>query len=194
MPERKYVIDTSLFVNPKAREKFGKNPTEALKNFIERVQESEIILYMPPSIFRELSNFVEPQIMEEFEVIVHKRAPNTYGIYLPAAVFYNFIENIRSRMNKGMRLAEEFAQDNKPNNDEKLRKLREKYRDAMRSGIIDSTEDFELVILAKELEAVIVSSDEGAIKFADEIGCSWVRADKFHAIIQKKSSKKLRSK
>jgi RNA ligase partner protein len=153
--------------------------------FVEEVKSLDIDIFMPPSIFNELKNFVEAKAMDELELVVKKRAPNTYSIYLPAAVFYDFIDDIRTRMNKGMRLAEEFAKDNRPDNDEKLKKLREKYREAMRSGIIDSKEDFELVLLAKELEAALVSSDEGAVKFAHQIGCECIAADRYHSLLKK---------
>jgi len=188
MPARKYVIDTSLFVNPLARGKLGKDPTEAVLTFIKMVEGLDIDVYIPPSIFKELSNFVKADAMESLDLVVKKRPPNTYSIYLPAAVLYDFIDDVRSRINKGLRLAEEFAQDNHPDNDVKLRKLRDKYRESMRAGIIDSKEDFELVLLAKELEATLVSSDEGAIKFANQIGCGWLSADKFYPLLKKMRS------
>ncbi len=185
MSDRKYVLDTSLFVNPHARGKFGKNPRAAVRAFIKFADKLSLNAYMPPSVFNELRNFVDAATMDELELAIKKRAPNTHGIFLPAAVFYEFIEDIRARMNKGMRLAEEFAQDNRPENEVKLRKLREKYRDAVRSGIIDSKEDLELVLLAKELDGVVVTSDEGAIKFANKIGCEWLGGDKFHGLLKK---------
>ena len=185
MADRKFVIDTSLFVNPRARESFGKDPSSAVMGFIRSIEKLDLQVFMPPSIFSELRNFADASSMEELELVVKKRAPNTYSIYLPAAVFYDFIEDIRGRMNKGMRLAEEFAKDNRPDNDEKLRRLREKYREAMRSGIIDSKEDFELVLLAKELEATLVTSDEGVIKFANQVGCEYIHADKLHPLLKK---------
>lgn len=186
MPEKKYVIDTSLFVNPAARSMFGKDPSSAVRGFVKKAAGSDLDIYMPPSIFNELKNFVKAADMEKLELVIKKKAPNTYGIYLPAAVFYDFIEDIRGRINKGLRLAEEFAKDNQPDNDAKLKKLREKYREAMRTGIIDSKEDFELVLLAKDLDATLVSSDEGVLKFADQIGTAWLRADKFYAVLKKK--------
>ena len=155
------------------------------KAFIKRVEKTDLEIYIPPSVFSELSNFVDAKSMDLLDVAVKKRSPNTYAIYLPAAVLYDFIDDVRTRVNKGMRLAEEFAKDNKPDNDEKLRKLREKYRASMRAGILDSVEDFELVLLAKELEATLITSDEGAIKFANQIGVEWLGADKFHAIVKK---------
>lgn len=183
MATRKFVLDTSLFVNPYAREKFGKNPSSAVRAFIKHVSKLDVEFYMPPLVFKELANFIDPKTMDEFELIIKKRAPNTYGIYLPAAVFYDFIEDIRARMNKGMRLAEEFAKDNSPDNDKKLSKLRDKYRDALRTGIIDSKEDFELVLLAKELEAALVSSDEGVVKFSHQVGSECIDATKFHSLL-----------
>jgi RNA-free ribonuclease P len=185
MAGRKFVIDTSLFVNPHARAKLGKDPTSAVKGLVRLASGIDADIYMPPSIFRELSNFVAKDAMESLELVIKMRNPNTYSIYLPAAVFYDFIEDVRGRINKGLRLAEEFAKDNRPDNDAKLGKLRDKYRDAMRTGIIDSKEDFELVLLAKELEATLVSSDEGAIKFANQIGCAWLSAEKFHPLLKK---------
>ena len=185
MPNRRYVIDTSLFVNPHAREKFGKDPSSAVRGFLKHIEKLDAEFFMPPSIFAELKNFVEAKAMDEFELVVKKRAPNTYSIYLPAAVLYDFIEDVRLRINKGLRLAEEFAKDNHPDNDEKLRKLRDKYREAMRTGIIDSKEDFELVLLAKELEASLVTSDEGVIKFANQVGCEYLPAVRFHAALSR---------
>lgn len=183
MPDRKFVIDTSLFVNPHAREKFGKDPTEAVRGFIKAAEGVDARFYMPPVIFGELKNFVKSEAMEDLELMLHKRAPNVHGIFLPAAIFYEFVEDMRERINKGLRLAEDFAKDNRPDNDEKLRRLREKYREVMRTEIIDSKEDFELVLLARELDATLVSSDEGAIKFANQVGCSWINASKFHSVL-----------
>jgi RNA ligase partner protein len=146
----------------------------------------DIEIYMPPSVFKELTNFVETKAMNELELVIHTRSPNTYGIYLPAAVLYDFIEDIRTRINKGMRLAEQYAKDNRPDNDIKLRQLREKYREAMRTGILDSKEDFELVLLSKELDATLVTSDEGVQKFADQVGCTRLAAEKFYSLLKKR--------
>lgn len=182
----KFVIDTSLFVNPQARQRFGKTPSSAVRSFVKKLNGKDMDIFMPPSVFTELNNFVDEKAMGELELALRKRAPNTYSIYLPAAVLYDFIDDIRGRINKGMRVAEQFAKDNRPDNEEKLRKLREKYRDAMRTGILDSKEDFELVLLSKELEATLVTSDEGVIKFANQIGCEWLPADQFYALLERR--------
>ncbi|MDO8554268.1 MAG: RNA ligase partner protein [Candidatus Micrarchaeota archaeon] len=182
---RRFVLDTSLFVNPHAREKFGKTPPLAVKSFIKMISKLDAEFYMPSLIFMELKNFIGEKISSEFELHIKKRAPNIYALYLPAAVLHDFIEDVRGRMNKGLRLAEEYAQDNKPENNVKLQKLREKYRDAVRAGLLDSKEDFELVMLAKELEATLVSSDEGVLKFANKVGCEWLNGSKMFAMLKK---------
>lgn len=189
---KRYVLDTSLFVNPAARAQFGNSPQAAVDSFIQLAGKSEAEFYMPPSIFRELSNFA-PNI-SRFEGVVKRKAPNIFSIYLPAAVFYEFVDDIRARVNKGLRLAEEFAVDNRPDNDEKLRRLRDKYRDSMRAGIVDSKEDFEIILLAYELEAAIVTCDEGIFHLANKIGCEWLDASRFHSVLSKAKGKKGKAK
>ena len=190
MLSRKFVIDTSLFVNPHAREKFGKNPPSAAAGFIKMISKLDLQIYMPPAIFAETRNFIGGENAADLALFVKKRAPNTFALYLPAAVFNDFIEDVRLRVNKGLRLAEEFAQDNRPENDVKLAKLRDKYRDSMRAGILDSKEDFELVLLAKELDASIVTSDEGVIKFANMIGVETLHAERFYSLLKAMGKKK----
>lgn len=186
MALRKYVLDTSVFVNPAARKPFGKDPDSAVKKFVQLAKKmDDVSFFMTPMTFKELQNFIDKKTAEEFAVFVKLRSANLYSIYLPAAILYKFIDNIRSRIDKGLRIAEQFAIDNKPNNDVKLKELREKYRSALRTGIVDSKEDFEALMLAKELDAVLVTSDEGIISFADEIGCEWLNAAHFYKIFKR---------
>ena len=191
MLSRKFVIDTTLFVNPHARNKFGKDPKSAVAGFIKLIRKMDLQVFMPPSIFAELRNFIGSEPSAELAVYIKKKAPNTFALYLPAAVFYDFIEDIRMRVNKGLRLAEEFASDNRPENDVKLAKLRDKYRDSMRAGILDSAEDFELVLLAKELDAAVVSSDEGVMRFAQKLGVETFDAERFYVLLKAIGKKKV---
>jgi hypothetical protein len=181
----KFILDTSLFVNPASRNQFGKTPPAAVKAFIRKAKskKKDAEFYMPPLVMRELSNFAKKDV-PRLSTVVKKRAPNIYGIYIPAAILYTFIEDVRHRINRGLRLAEEFAQDNRPENAEKLNKLRAKYRDAMRKGMVDSREDLEIILLAYELGATIVTSDEGIVEMANQIGVEWVEAEKFGEILK----------
>ncbi|MEM2948239.1 MAG: RNA ligase partner protein [Candidatus Anstonellales archaeon] len=182
---KKFILDTSVFVNPKAREGFGGSVDEAIENFIKLAKKKKgMEFYMPPSVFSELSHFSTKT--EKLSEYVKKRAPNIYATYLPAAVFYAFIDDVRRRVNKGLRIAEQFAIDNRPDNDVKLRALREKYREAMRAGIVDSKEDFELILLARELDGTVVTSDEGIIALANSLGCEYLEGEKFEKLLKKK--------
>lgn len=181
---RQFVIDTSLFVNPHARKSFGKSPNSAIQGFIKKIKKCDAEFFIPPSVFKELRNFISEKNAERLELYVKKRAPNLYAIYLPAAVFYTFVDDVRRRMNKGLRLAEQFAKDNRPDNDEKLGKLREKYREAVRTGMVDSKEDFELILLSKDLDATLVSADEGVIEFANKVGCEWLHATRLEKVLK----------
>ncbi len=181
---RKFVIDTSLFVNPQVRVAFGNDSDKAVLAFLKKVGKLDAEFFIPVSVFNELKNFIKPTTAQKCEPVIKKRSPNLYATFLPAAIFYDFVEDIRARLNKGLRLAEEFAKDNRPENDEKLKTLREKYRDAMRVGLVDSTEDFELILLAKELDATIISADEGVLSFANKIGCEWVDVKELLAVLK----------
>ena len=57
--------------------------------------------------------------------------------------------------------------------------MRKSYREALREGIIDSKEDVDLILLAKELDALLVTVDHGAIKWAEKLGIRWLLPDKF---------------
>ncbi len=184
---RKFVIDMGVFVNPQVHKAFGADPKKAVSGFVKMVSKKKNCeFYMPDSVFRELGNFVGT-LNPKLETVVKRRSPNIYAIYLPAAVLYDFIDDIRARINKGLRLAEDFARNNKPDNAEKLKKLREKYKEAMRAGILDSKEDFELVLLAKELEATLVSADEGVLVFGNKIGCEILHASKLKSVLSRKN-------
>jgi RNA ligase partner protein len=182
---KKFVLDTSVFVNPQARGELGKSADEAVENFIKLAKKAKgMEFYMPPSVFAELSHFCTNT--DKLSLYVKKRAPNIYTIYVPAAVVYTFIDDVRKRVNKGLRIAEQFAIDNRPDNDTKLRALREKYREAMRAGIVDSKEDFELILLAKEIDGTVVTSDEGIISLATALGCEYLEGEKLEKIMKKK--------
>lgn len=180
-----FILDTTLFVNPACRKQFGKTPETAVTGFIKKAKakKSKAEFYMPPLVFKELSHFAEKGA-SKLSTIVRKRAPNLYGIYIPAPILYSFIEDVRHRINKGLRVAEEFAQDNQPDNKIKLNKLRAKYREAMRKGMVDSREDLEIILLAYELGAIVVTSDEGMIEMANKIGVQWIEGERFGALLK----------
>ena len=167
-----YVLDTSLFVNPRTR----LAPT--VHGTIERLLPhlAKVPVYMPPSVLKELSTFADNASLLENALTV--KAPSLGEIFIPAIVVYHIIDEMRERLNKGLRLAEKYARQ-KPVEGEGIKKLREKYREVMRHGIVDSKEDLDVVLLAKELDAFVVSADEGIMKLAELLGCKILSPEAF---------------
>ncbi len=179
---KKVVLDTSLFVNPDVRASLGATPMEALEQFLLLASQIRILeFYMPPSIFDELLHFVERnKIPEDLLVILHQKPPKKHELKCPAFLLYELIEDIRERVNKGLRLAEKAvrsAEHKKP--DEIVQDLRKKYREALREGIIDSKEDVDLLLLAMELDALLITADQGLIKWAEKLGIKWLFPERF---------------
>lgn len=176
------VLDTSLFVNPDVRKYFGDNPTQALEGFLFLAAQIPILeFYMPPSIFQELLNFIDSDwISGDLLVTLHQKPPSRYEMSFPAFLLYELIEDIRERINKGLRVAESSVRTAaKKDEREVIQELRKKYREALREGIIDSKEDVDLILLAKELDALLVTADQGVIKWAEKLGIKWLFPDKF---------------
>jgi RNA ligase partner protein len=176
------VLDTSLFVNPEIRNDFGNSPTEALSGFLILAEQiSSLEFYMPSSIFSELMNFVDQQkIPGRFLSVMNQKSPSRHELSCPAFLLYELIEDIRDRINKGLRIAEKAVRNvGKTGEREIIQGMRKNYRVALREGIIDSKEDVDLILLAKELDALLVTADNGAVKWAEKLGIRWLFPGKF---------------
>ena len=49
---------------------------------------------------------------------------------------------------------------------------------------MDSKEDFELILLARELDATIVSADVGILTWAQKMGIRWIDASTFRDVLE----------
>jgi len=179
---RRVVLDTSLFVNPDARTSLGDTPTEALETFLFLAAQIHILeFYMPPSIFEELLHFVDKdKIPGDLLVILHQKPPKRHELKCPAFLLYELIDDMRERVNRGLRIAEKAVRGaEKKNADEMIQDLRRKYREALREGIIDSKEDVDLLLLAMELDALLITADQGLIRWAEKLGIQWLFPEKF---------------
>ncbi len=164
---KRVVLDTSLFVNPEVRKHLGNTPTEALEAFLFLAAQIHILeFYMPPSIFEELMHFIDQnRVSEDLLLILHQKPPKKHELKIPAFILYELIEDIRERVNKGLRIAETAVKSLERKDPTKIiHDLRCKYREALREGIIDSKEDVDLLLLALELDAILVTADQGLIK------------------------------
>ncbi|GIW72708.1 MAG: hypothetical protein KatS3mg102_2250 [Planctomycetota bacterium] len=177
---RRLVLDTSIFTNPDIRGALGESPTGALLAFLELARRLPgVEFYMPPSIWQELLHFLDPaRVPPEVELVLQRKAPAKYELSVPAFLLYELIDDVRRRVDKGLRVAEESARRGLAGTIEReseiIQALRKKYREALREGIIDSTEDVELILLAKEMDAIVCSADRGVLLWAEKLGLRWL--------------------
>ncbi len=65
-----------------------------------------------------------------------------------------------------------------------MRKFREKYRAALRYGILDSAPDIDVLLLAKDLDAAVVSQDLGIQRWAEQLGLRFMESRSFPIMIK----------
>lgn len=175
----KIVLDTNIFVNPDSRYLFGNSPKEALNSFLEYLKAKDgISCFMPPSIYEELAKFIGHGNISRKAVLINKKPPSRYELKIPALMFYEFVEEMRNRINKGLRVAEKHVRKtvSSENEQDNIKSLREDYRIALREGIVDSRQDCDLLLLAKELDAYLATSDNGLILWAEKLGINCITA------------------
>jgi hypothetical protein len=171
-----------------------------------------ISCYVPfPSVYKELHEFAQnngcdADVIAKIDTWLVKKAPDRYNVQIPSKVFHEYVSHMRERINKGMIIAEETIWDASTecllteskaehrkdiSSDIERRvigghigKFRNKYRSALRYGILDSAPDIDVLILAKELDAAVVASDFGIQKWAEELGVRFVPASTFPMILQ----------
>jgi RNA ligase partner protein len=188
-PLRKYVIDTSLFTNPNVFVQFGPTSADAAGAFARLAARAAAEFYMPASVYEELQKMKDlGDAAADFERAVRIRSPRRLSVTVPSELLYEFIEEVRMRIDRGLRIAEEWtkragsggAQDV----GQVIAKLRERYREAMRRGIIDSKEDADLLLLAYELDGTLVTADEGLKKWGHRAGVGLVNAHHLRRILE----------
>lgn len=190
--EKRYVLDTSAFLTNYIRD--DESMESAVKGLLQTIEEAtrqeEIEFYMPPSTFSELreilrSNDVEDETMEMLEAWITKKSPSRYEVSVPGEVVAEFIEDMRDRVNKGLRDAEKAIRDveeteepdkeHYTSEDVVVSDLRDKYKETMRKGILDSREDLDMLLLSREIDATLVTEDKGVINWAQDFGVSYIK-------------------
>ncbi len=180
--KRKIVIDTSVFINPDIRDQFGKTPEDAVNEFLKIIKNRKNFeFYMPTSVYKELMHFLDSKrLSRDFYYYIRTKSPDKHRILCPAIFFYELVEEMRNRINRGLRVAENAVRSvSQKGLDETIKDLRKKYREALREGIIDSKEDVDLIFLSLELKASLVTGDQGLISWADKLGIEWLIPYKF---------------
>jgi uncharacterized protein len=175
-----FILDTSIFTNPNIYKQFGEDFTDALTLFLRLANRCNAECYMPTAVYDELHKMRElGPLAADFERVVKIRSPRRLNLSIPSELLYEFIEEVRLRIDRGLKIAEEWTRKARTESDDmgaQITKLRERYREAMRRGLIDSKEDADLFLLAYELDGTLVSADEGLRKWADRAGVKLINA------------------
>lgn len=207
MKKETLILDTSLFVNPASSLAFGPTPTEAFRSFLELAKTvKNVDFYMAPSVYDELMHFVEEsKIPQALLLAVTKKPPKKHELKVPGFLIYTLVENMRDRVDRGLRLAERHVREALLKNpapggadaaDKKIRpdaeivgRLRESYRRIMREGMLDSRADVDLLLLAYETGGTVVSADQGVLLWAENLGISHLAYDHLKEFLKEASAR-----
>ncbi len=202
---QRFVLDTSLFITEDIRRE-GESLEDANLRLLELIAQARLHLgiscYMPPTIHDEFTTMlderdVSEEVYSKLNTWVVRKHPDRYDVSIPANVVYSFVDEMSDRVNRGLRVSEEAVRRAETAMDEPLddheyktevdgviADLREKYRSALRTGVLDSREDFDLLILARELEAGVVTEDRGIIGWTEDCGLRYIRGREFPNLVE----------
>ncbi len=193
MVEEKFVLDTSLFLANQIREN-DDDLDDAINRVLDIMEKSDAEFYMPASTFGELAEILrgsaEDDTADRLRGLVVRKSPPRYEVSIPGEMLYKFIDDMRERVDKGLRLSEKAVRKDLDEVDEPEHKhysktdkvvsnLRDNYKEKMRKGTIDSKEDIDILLLAKELDAGVVTEDQGVINWCEDLGLRYVKGRNF---------------
>ena len=209
--KQRFVLDTTAFTDNQLRDEFGEGNLAKTADFlINLIAESRIKLnmscHMPPITYKEFIEYMTrydcpEEILVKTETWIVKKTPNRYDTKIPSEIFYEYVEDMRERMNKGMRISEnaiwEAAVESmvRLSREEKkadielevignaIKDFRKRYRIALRKGTLDSAPDLDVLLLAKELGAGVVAADEGIKVWAERLGLRFLSAKSFPKMV-----------
>ncbi|QZP37022.1 RNA ligase partner protein [Halobaculum magnesiiphilum] len=212
-PRQQFVLDTSLFITEGIRRE-DESVEDAVLRLLDLIATARLELnascYVPPSIHDELATMlrdrdVSDEVFSKLDTWVIRKSPDRYGVQIPADIVYQFVDEMNDRVDRGLRVSEEAVREVEALDPEQLTAgepagdddheymsaadrvvsdLRDKYRRALRQGVLDSREDFDLLVLARELEAGVVTEDRGIISWADQFGLRYVRGRQFPTLLR----------
>lgn len=209
MPEhplkQRFVLDTSTFLTSEIRRE-GEDVEAAIDRLLDLIARAKLELniscYIPPSVHDELVRMLEDRgvsedVIRKLNTWVIKKNPARFEVQIPAEIVYGFIDEMSDRVNRGLRVSEKAVRKAQESREETLEDheyktevdsvvsdLRDEYRRTLRRGILDSREDFDLLILARELEAGVVTEDTGIIQWAEDFGLRYLKGRDFPTLLE----------
>lgn len=212
LAKQRFVLDTTAFTDNVLRDDLGEgNLNKSVDVMLDLLARSRIKLniscHMPPVTYKEFSDYMAryecpEEVMVKAETWIVKKTPNRYDTQIPSEIFFEYVQDMRERMNKGMKTSEtaiwEAAVEsmvmtsrgeakNKVEMEiigKAIKDFRKKYRAALRKGTLDSAPDLDVLLLAKELGAGVVAADEGIRIWAERLGLRFLNAYSFPKMLK----------
>ena len=195
-----FVLDTSAFtgIGTKNKAQIMKHIKD-MTELISAARGKNVSCYTPPVVWQELSEMlrtkkVPKRIIQDLDASTIQKSPSTLEMQAPAEFIYQYVNEVRNRFYRGLREAEKAvikgAKGKEEDAGDIIRDLREKYKTAIRQGMLDSTEDLEVLLLAKELNAGVVTQDEGIKHWANKWGIRFIDGESFVKLLKQRVSKK----
>ncbi len=193
---QRFILDTSALTH------FKENICENINKLLDLIAIARIKLniscHIPyPSVYDEIIQFLKnyncsDDIYLKIDTWLVKKSPNRYEVRIPVEIFYEYIREMRERVNKGLKISENIIKEaftlgragNETRLGDVIRTFRSKYRDALRYGTIDSVPDLDVLILAKELDAGVVACDEGIKRWSEKLGLRFIHGEKFPKLLE----------
>ncbi|MEM0372853.1 MAG: RNA ligase partner protein [archaeon] len=191
MKTQRFVLDTSAFTGVSMPKKGIEKRILKMIKLISDAKSASVTCYCPPSVWKELRGMLEnkkipAKEIKKLDAWLVKKTPSVSEIDVPSEFLYEYVSEVRERFNRGLREAEKavLAKGGNRPDDIVIRDLRENYKKNMRQGILDSIEDLEILLLAKELDAGVVTGDDGIRKWANKWGIRLVDHGIFPELLQ----------
>lgn len=187
----KFVVDTNFFVNLQRDLGLGENKEAVLASFVSLanplVKNNASQFFTTPDALHELESFFDEasKTLLPLRSVLTISSPNLTNLSFNATLFERLVAEIGTRLYKGLRAAEDYVKNPLSlEGENQLRTLRDKYRRTTREGFLDSTTDFGLIMLSREKDATLVSSDAGLRTWARLFGCTEMLPEEFVKRVQ----------
>lgn len=188
-----FILDTNVFFSMQQGFNLGQTTMEVFSTLFSYAQKGReknaFGFYMTPESVKELLTFFtseeDIQKANSFLGCVQVVSPKIQELTLPARVFDELVKDTRARFLKAMQVAEDvitqtargfMGKEVLPQIELQkalgnyITPFRERYRNATRTGFLDSAADIEQLLLARELNGALLTADEGLLAWARKVG------------------------
>lgn len=182
----KFCIDTNVFFTFQKGVDIGKNPGEVMESLASAARAKRVECVIPQKIASEIADMLAGAHEKEWRELlglVAIKTPKIHTHSIASSILYEFVNDYRKRAHDGLKVSEDIliqvarnpvSTANRVEFEKSLRphkeSLRTRYRNATRTGTIDSVADLDIILLSLEESATLVSADEGVVVWGRKFG------------------------